>query len=93
MYPIRNYEKAILNSALSLHSNVIFMKVDISCINKNMMISIDIITSLFQVKYGGHGYGHIPVTVKQQMLQKGISREKIDQIMIRNPARWLTWHN
>lgn len=60
---------------------------------EQILLSHDIHTRHRLVKYGGHGYAHIPVTVKQQMLQKGIGQEKIDQIMIRNPARWLTWNN
>ncbi|XP_014288348.1 phosphotriesterase-related protein [Halyomorpha halys] len=57
---------------------------------EQILVSHDIHTRHRLVKYGGHGYGHLPVAVKQHMLHKGISQDKINQIMIRNPARWLT---
>lgn len=44
-----------------------------------------------QVNYGGHGYSHILVNVVPKMLKRGLTQQHIDDILIYNPRRWLTW--
>lgn len=40
--------------------------------------------------FGGHGYSHILMNVVPKMIQRGISKEEIDQILVATPRRWLT---
>ena len=42
-------------------------------------------------QYGGHGWDHIIARVVPQMLARGISRGHIDQMLIDNPRRMLTF--
>lgn len=42
-------------------------------------------------KYGGHGYGHIIEDVVPVMLRKGMTPDDVEQILVRNPARALTF--
>ncbi|XP_077991728.1 N-acetyltaurine hydrolase-like [Glandiceps talaboti] len=56
-----------------------------------IVIAHDIHTRNHLTKYGGHGYSHILLNVVPKMLQRGISQESIDKILIHNPKRWLTF--
>jgi|TARA_B110000263_G_scaffold159976_1_gene139073 phosphotriesterase-related protein len=42
-------------------------------------------------QYGGHGWDHIISRVVPQMLARGISREHVDQMLVDNPKRMLTF--
>ena len=42
-----------------------------------------------QVRYGGHGYGHILENIVPKMEDRGIPRAIIDQILTENPQKWL----
>lgn len=52
---------------------------------------IIIIHLFMQMKFGGHGYSHILLTVVPKMLQRGITKDAIDKILIDNPRTWLTF--
>jgi phosphotriesterase-related protein len=47
--------------------------------------------SLFQEKFGGHGYKHLLAVTAPKMLVKGISQQQIDKIFIGNPASILAY--
>lgn len=53
-------------------------------------ISHDIHTKHRLTPFGGHGYAHIINNIIPRMEAKGISKQAIEQITIRNPANWLT---
>ena len=42
-------------------------------------------------KYGGHGLSHVLDTVVPLMLDRGVDRDRIDQILVENPKRILTF--
>lgn len=42
-------------------------------------------------QYGGHGWDHIISRVVPQMLARGMSREHVDQMLVDNPKRMLTF--
>lgn len=46
---------------------------------------------LFQINFGGHGYGHIINNVFPKMLIKGFTQEEIDTITKTNPKTWLSY--
>ncbi len=56
-----------------------------------LLISSDLALQHWQRKYGGHGWLHIPETVQQLMRYKGFDQDLIDQILIENPRRLLTF--
>lgn len=56
-----------------------------------VVIGHDIHTKHRLVNYGGHGYSHILVNVVPKMLKRGLTQQHIDDILIHNPRRWLTW--
>lgn len=56
-----------------------------------VVIAHDIHTKHRLKKYGGHGYTHILENIVPKMKQRGISEEEIKQILIDNPAAWLTF--
>ena len=43
------------------------------------------------VRYGGHGYGYILENIVPRMREKGLSDEDIQAIIVKNPARVLTF--
>jgi len=51
----------------------------------------DIHTKHRLMKYGGHGYSHILLHIVPKMMERGISREQVDKMLIDNPQRWLTF--
>jgi phosphotriesterase-related protein len=54
-----------------------------------IVLSHDICCKTRRVKYGGWGYVHLPKYAVPMMLQRGLTREQIDTIMIENPKRLL----
>ena len=42
-------------------------------------------------KYGGHGFAHILENIVPRMRQKGLSDDDVDAILVRNPARIVTF--
>ena len=53
---------------------------------KQIVIAQDICTKHRLQKYGGHGFNHIIENVIPHMIEKGMSREQINNIIINNPA-------
>ena len=53
---------------------------------KQIVIAQDICTKHRLQKYGGHGFSHIIENVIPHMIEKGMSRKQIDNIIINNPA-------
>ena len=43
------------------------------------------------VKYGGHGWAHILQNIVPRMAEKGFSQDDVENILVRNPARLLTF--
>lgn len=58
---------------------------------EKILISRDICQKIDLSRYGGAGYGHILENIVPQMLARGLSREEIDVILIKNPKRILTF--
>jgi phosphotriesterase-related protein len=56
-----------------------------------VVISHDICTRVRQTEFGGHGYGHIFRNVAPLMRRKGFSDTDIEAILVKNPARLLTF--
>ena len=44
-----------------------------------------------QARFGGHGFAHILENIVPRMRQRGFSEDDIDTIVVRNPARLLTF--
>ena len=55
-----------------------------------VLISQDICTKSRLVRYGGHGYAHLPLAVVPMMQRKGFSEHAIAQITRLTPQRLLT---
>ena len=56
-----------------------------------ILLSADVCTKDMRVRYGGHGYVHIPKYFVPLMRRKGMSQEAVDKLLIHNPARSLTF--
>jgi phosphotriesterase-related protein len=56
-----------------------------------ILISHDICTRHRLVRYGGHGYGRIPGHIVPRMRERGWDEADIQQIVVANPARLLTF--
>jgi len=54
-----------------------------------IVVSHDICCKTRRVRYGGWGYAHILNYVVPMMLQRGMTREEINAIMVENPRRLL----
>ena len=50
-----------------------------------LLISHDICFKVELVKFGGFGYGHILRTFNRNMIEYGLAKEDIAQILVRNP--------
>lgn len=57
---------------------------------EKILMSHDIHTKHRLIDFGGHGYSHILTNVIPRMKTKGISKDVIDMITIKNPAEWLS---
>jgi phosphotriesterase-related protein len=58
---------------------------------EHILISHDIIQKTRYVAYGGNGYGHILNNIVPRMRRKGMVEEHIRTILVKNPARCLTF--
>ncbi|XP_035683853.1 phosphotriesterase-related protein-like isoform X1 [Branchiostoma floridae] len=56
-----------------------------------VVISHDVDTKHRLMHYGGHGYSHILLNVVPMMLNRGISQEDINKILVENPKQWLVF--
>lgn len=54
-----------------------------------MLFSCDVCLKTLLHSYGGWGYDHVLSHIIPMLLEVGVSRQHIDQILIDNPARWL----
>jgi phosphotriesterase-related protein len=55
------------------------------------LISQDICERTRLMAYGGHGYGHVFRNVVPLMLRRGFSESEVETILMRTPARLLTF--
>ncbi|CAL4192962.1 unnamed protein product, partial [Meganyctiphanes norvegica] len=56
-----------------------------------ILIAHDIHTKHRLVTYGGHGFSHILRNVVPKMLQRSLTQDHVDKILISNPMKWLTF--
>ncbi|XP_045624915.2 LOW QUALITY PROTEIN: phosphotriesterase-related protein [Procambarus clarkii] len=56
-----------------------------------ILISHDIHTMHRLEAYGGHGYTHILKNIVPKMLDRGLSQDIVNKILIANPSTWLTF--
>jgi phosphotriesterase-related protein len=56
-----------------------------------ILVSQDICTRHRLVRYGGHGYGHVVGHIRLRMRERGWSENVIEQLLVQNPARLLTF--
>ncbi len=56
----------------------------------SVMLSQDICYRHELVANGGHGYGHVIRTVVPRLRSNGVSDAAIEEMLVHNPARWLT---
>lgn len=56
-----------------------------------IVLAQDVFCKSRTAKYGGYGYGHLIENIVPRMRKRGIPHEHIQQIMIENPARILTF--
>ncbi|WP_352404650.1 phosphotriesterase family protein [Sporanaerobacter acetigenes] len=70
--------------------NDIMKLMDAGYANK-IMLSADVCTKDMRVKYGGHGYVHIPKYFVPLLRRKGMCQEAINKLLIHNPSASLTF--
>jgi phosphotriesterase-related protein len=58
---------------------------------EHILLSHDICMKIKLTRWGGHGYAHILENIVPRFIQKGLSREQIDILLIENPKRFLSW--
>jgi phosphotriesterase-related protein len=58
---------------------------------EHILVSHDTCMKIKLTRWGGHGYAHILENIVPRLLQKGLSREQIDMLLIENPKRFLAW--
>ena len=56
---------------------------------ERLLISQDVCTKMQWSRHGGKGYAHVLTTIVPQLLDAGLSRAEVDQIIRVNPARLL----
>ena len=56
---------------------------------KQLFFSCDVCLKTLLHAYGGWGYDHILMNIIPMLDELGVEKEQIDEILIRNPARWL----
>ena len=56
-----------------------------------VLISHDVVCKHELVRYGGHGYAHILEHIVPKMVERGISRDTVMEILTDNPKKWLTF--
>ena len=79
-------DRIAISQDIHLKSRLVSDSFDPSCEPK----SDSFVIVFFQMKYGGHGFSHILLNVVPKMLQRGITQQQIDQILINTPRQWLT---
>ncbi|XP_052564123.1 phosphotriesterase-related protein [Culex pipiens pallens] len=68
--------------------NHILELINAGCSDK-ILISHDIHTKHRLIEFGGHGYAHILNNILMRFSLKGVDLNTIDDITIKNPAKWL----
>lgn len=58
-----------------------------------LLFSHDVCQKIQRTTYGGNGYAHILRNVVPMLEYHGVSREQIDEILIENPRRMLTFED
>ena len=58
---------------------------------RHILISHDVAFKICLTRWGGFGYAHILENIVPRLLQKGVTQEQIDVILIENPKRFLSW--
>ena len=58
---------------------------------EHILISHDVAFKICLTRWGGFGYAHILENIVPRLLQKGVSREQIEVILVENPKRLLSW--
>ena len=56
---------------------------------KQLLFSCDVCLKSLLHAYGGWGYDHVLKHIVPMLLEVGVPRQTIDEILIDNPARWL----
>jgi phosphotriesterase-related protein len=56
-----------------------------------ILISHDVAFKICLTRWGGFGYAHILENIVPRLLQKGLTQEQVDVILIENPKRLLAW--
>ena len=56
-----------------------------------VVVAHDICTKHRLVKYGGHGWAHILEHIRPGLIRKGLSEKEVNNILIENPSRILTF--
>ena len=59
-------------------------------LSAQLLLSQDICTKHRLARYGGHGYDHFLSNIRPWMLKRGFTGSDIEQLLVHNPARWLT---
>ncbi|WP_435181319.1 phosphotriesterase family protein [Halorussus sp. AFM4] len=57
----------------------------------HLLFSHDVCNKVQYTTYGGFGYAHIPRNITSLLRDRGVDETTIDQILIQNPADWLTF--
>ncbi|KAG0720620.1 Phosphotriesterase-related protein [Chionoecetes opilio] len=57
----------------------------------NILLSHDIHTLHRMEAYGGHGFCHILKNIVPKMLDRGLTQEVVDKMLISNPSAWLSF--
>ena len=58
---------------------------------ERILLSHDVAFKICLTRWGGFGYAHILENIVPRLLQKGVTQEQIEVILIENPKRLLGW--
>jgi phosphotriesterase-related protein len=58
---------------------------------ERVVVSHDVCTKIQQAVWGGPGFSHIPRYMVPFLRANGFSDAQLDQLVRKNPQRWLTW--
>jgi phosphotriesterase-related protein len=58
---------------------------------RHVLLSHDVAFKICLTRWGGFGYGHILENIVPRLLQKGVTQEQVDTMLIENPRRLLGW--
>ncbi len=56
---------------------------------KQILLSCDVCLKNLLHKYGGWGYDHLLTNIVPMMEDEGITNEQIEELTVKNPAKWL----